>query len=418
LINRPKGTYDIVGDIVPYWHHFEQVARDAARIFGFEEIRTPILERTELFKRSVGDDTDIVQKEMYTFDDKGGRSMTMRPEGTAAVIRAFLENRLTGEGLPQKLFYMGPMFRYERPQVGRFRQFHQFGIELIGSSSAKSDAEVIWQSKYLLERLNLNNATIHLNHLGCTQDRERYKEALREYYGDKKEHLCDDCQRRFDTNVLRLLDCKKDIEFKKNAPIITDYLCDDCADQYADLKKELDELSIKYNENPFLVRGLDYYTGMVFEVKYPYKDTVFDVLGGGRYDGVVAELGGKNTPAVGYACGIERLLSIMQEEDVDISRKPLSEVYVLGMCDAAEPYIIKIVKFLRRKGISVERDIMGRSLKAQMKYASKLGARFTVIIGENEIDNGVYIVKDMETGQQTNVENSWIENYILDRLEE
>ena len=373
-----------------------------------------------MFIRSVGDETDIVQKEMYTFDDKGKRSMTMRPEGTAPVIRAFLENNLLSLGLPQKLFYMGPMFRYEKPQTGRYRQFHQFGAEIIGTESPKSDEEIIWQAQYLIESLHLHNYSFHINHLGCTLDRTKYKEALKEYYTKHYDTLCQDCKIRFDKNILRLLDCKnpRDEALKKNAPKITDCLCDHCSTEYSDIKKHLNHLSIDFEENPFLVRGLDYYTGMVFEVKYPFADTVLDILGGGRYDHVISELGGKEIPAVGYACGIERILSIMKEEDVEIKTKPISEIFVLGMCEESEIYVMKIVRFLRRKGISVEHDLMGRGLKSQMKYASKIGTRFTIIIGEEEINNGIYIVKDMETGNQTSVESSWIENYILDKLEE
>ena len=420
MIKRPKGTYDIVGADVPYWHHFERVARESARVFGFKEIRTPILEKTELFTRSVGDDTDIVQKEMYTFDDKGNRSMTMRPEGTASVIRAFLENALINDGLPQKFFYMGPMFRYEKPQTGRYRQFHQFGAEIIGSDLPKADSEIIWQSINIIERLHLHNFQVHINHIGCPEDRSKYKEALKEYYKDHFDSLCSDCQKRYDTNVLRLLDCKKaeDDEIKQNAPKISEYLCQKCSNEYSELKIQLKQLSIDIHENPFLVRGLDYYTGMVFEVKYPYQDGILDILGGGRYDSVIEELGGKSVPAVGYACGIERILAIMKEQDVEIQIKPLAEVFVLGMCQEADPFVMKIVKFLRRKGISVERDLMGRSLKSQMKYASKIGTRYTIIIGEDEINNGIYVVKDMETGKQTSVEGSWIENYIIDKLEE
>jgi len=420
LIHRPKGTYDLFGDSIPYWHHFERKANETARLFGFSEIRTPILERTELFVRGVGDDTDIVKKEMYTFDDKGKRSMTMRPEGTAPVIRAFIENAMINQGLPQKMYYIGPMFRYERPQAGRQRQFHQFGVEIIGSSDPNSDVETIWNANYLLDSLCLHNATIHINHLGCKKDRENYKNALKDYYSKHFDSLCDDCKRRYDTNILRLLDCKKkhDIELKKDAPKLIDYLCDECSQKYDTVKLQLKELNIDYFEDSFLVRGLDYYTGMVFEIKHPYQDTELDILGGGRYDDIIGELGGKKTPAVGYACGIERILAIMQEEDVLIAPPLISQVYVLSITKEAERHALRIVEFLRKRGISVERDLMGRSLKSQMKYASKINCRFTVIIGEDEIEKGVFIVKNMKTGNQTSVESSWIENYLLDKLDQ
>lgn len=418
MINRPKGTYDIFGEDAFYWHYFEEAAHESARVFGFTELRTPIFERTELFVRSVGDETDIVQKEMYTFLDKGNRSISLRPEGTAAVIRAYVENSIASQGLPQKFYYMGPMFRYERPQAGRTRQFEQFGAEIIGADSPAADVEAIWLSLFLLEKLRLNNYELHINYLGNAQDRENYKKALKEYYAPYLENLCSDCKKRFEKNILRLLDCKIDIELKKNAPKITDYLSEESARHFESVKSQLERLRIPYTHNTNLVRGLDYYTGTVFEVKHPFKNTVFDVLGGGRYDDVVKELGGKQTSAVGFACGIGRIIEIMKAENIDFDFKPVSEVYILSMGEEAVEESEKIASFLRQRGISVERDLMSRNMKAQLKYASKCGSKFVIIIGEDELEKEVYIVKDMETGIQTSVDSSWIENYILDKLDE
>ncbi len=416
MISRPKGTYDIYGEDMLYWHFFEEAAHEAARVFGFTELRTPIFERTELFVRSVGDGTDIVQKEMYTFLDKGNRSISLRPEGTAAIIRAYVENSIANEGLPQKFYYMGPMFRYERPQAGRTRQFEQFGAEIIGSGTPSADVETIWLSLYLLEKLHLNNYELHINYLGNSEDRENYKNALKEYYSGHLDELCPDCKNRFEKNVLRLLDCKLDVELKKEAPVITDYLCAESSEHFNKVKQQLERLRIPYTHNTNLVRGLDYYTGTVFEVKHPFKDTVFDVLGGGRYDGVVRELGGKQTPAVGFACGIGRIVEIMKAEEVDLELKPVCQIYILSMGDEAEEEAEKIASFLRQRGISVERDLMNRNMKSQLKYASKCGAKLVIIIGEEELDKEVYMVKDMETGNQTSVDKSWIENYILDKM--
>ncbi|HPE68927.1 MAG TPA: histidine--tRNA ligase [Thermotogota bacterium] len=420
MIKRPKGTVDILGDEVPFWHFFEKTAREVSRVFGFSEIRTPAFEMTELFVRSVGSNTDIVQKEMYAFEDKGGRSLCLRPEGTAPAMRAFLENALGGQGLPQKLYYMGPMFRYERPQAGRQRQFHQYGVELVGSPLPEADVEVIWSSIFLLDRLHLHHYDLHLNSLGCEADREKYRQALKEYYAPHLPNMCEDCQRRYDTNILRLLDCKvpKDAELRKRAPVITDFLCDSCRSHLHAVQDRLEKLQIPFTLNPHLVRGLDYYTSLVFEVKYPYEDSVFDILGGGRYDRVVEELGGKPTPSVGFACGIERLVKVMQSDGVQLHLPPNAQVFVLGMGEQASERALKIVEFLRKRGISVEQDLMGRNMRSQLKYASRQDFSLCVIIGENEINEGVCLVKDMETGMQTSVEDSWVENYLLEKLEE
>lgn len=418
MINRPKGTVDIYGEEMHYWHYFEKIARKVTRVFGFQEIRTPVFEMAELFIRGVGNDTDIVQKEMYTFEDKGHRVLCLRPEGTASVIRGYIENNLAVDGLPKQLYYMGPMFRYERPQTGRQRQFHQFGAELIGCSSAYSDAEIIWMCTFLLESLRLNRYVLHLNTLGCSKDRETYKIALKEYYANHLDQICADCQRRYDKNVLRLLDCKveSDLPIKANAPVIFDYLCSECKSHFEKLQQILAELGIKTLINPRLVRGLDYYNGMVFEVKHPYRDTTLDLLGGGRYDPLIEELGGTSTPSVGFALGIERIIHIMKEEKIPIETSSICEVFILSIGEKAKEVTLKIVDFLRKRGISVQHDVMERNMRNQLKYADKQKAQYTVIIGEEELDRGVYKVKEMVSGDQVEVESSWIENYLLEKL--
>jgi histidyl-tRNA synthetase len=355
---------------------------------------------------------------MYTFEDKGHRTLCLRPEGTASVIRSFIENGIASAGLPGQFYYIGPMFRYERPQAGRQRQFHQFGAELIGSATPYADAEVIWLSLFLLEELRLHRYELHLNTLGCISDREAYKTALKEYYADKIDTMCPDCQRRYKTNVLRLLDCKVEscLPVKEKAPVFKDYLCHECVQHFDKIQQILQEIGINPVLNPRLVRGLDYYTGMVYEVKYPYKETVFDILGGGRYDHVIEELGGNATPAVGFACGIERMVAIMREEKTMGEKAPECQVFVLAIGDKAKTEALKITDFLRKRGISVQHDLMGRNIRNQLKSADKQKALYTIIIGEDELDKGVFLVKEMESGDQIEVESSWIENYILEKL--
>ena len=372
----------------------------------------------ELFIRSVGDETDIVQKEMYTFEDKAHRLLCLRPEGTAPVVRSFIENNMASDGLPKQVYYMGPMFRYERPQAGRQRQFHQFGAELIGSSSPLADAEMIWMSIFLLEELRLHRYTLQVNMLGCQNDREAYKAALKEHYRDKLDAICPDCRRRYETNALRLLDCKVEgcQTIKEGAPILTDFLCPECQNHKRQVSQILAQYNIDATWNPRLVRGLDYYTGIVFEVKYPFKETVFDLLGGGRYDQVIEQLGGSATPSVGFACGIERMVATMREEKAIEEPASLCQVFVLSIGEEAKRESLKITDFLRKRGISVQHDLMGRNIRNQLKYADKQRALYTIIIGEDELDKGVYLVKEMDTGDQIEVESFWVENYILEKL--
>lgn len=408
MYKRIKGTEDIFGDDIKYWYYIENVVKETVRLYGYSEIRTPIFEATELFIRSVGEETDIVQKEMYTFEDKGQRSITLRPEGTAPTIRAFIENSMMATGLPKRLFYIGPMFRYERPQKGRQRQFHQFGIELIGSPSPLADAEGIIVADRVLKNLGLLNYTIKINSIGCDKCRANYKNALKEYYSDKLDYVCDDCKRRYNTNVLRLLDCKVDVEYIKDAPKITDYLCDDCKHHYEETKRLLDNLKIKYVEDPLLVRGLDYYNGVVFEIHHGDLGAQSAVGGGGRYDKLIKELGGSQTPSLGFAMGIERLIIALKNEKIPVEEIKNNEIFVAHLGEQARIEALKIAEDLRDNGISVVFSTMERGLSAQLKHAARLKCKLCVIVGENELERNIVILRNMETGEQIEIERDYV----------
>ncbi len=413
MIRRIKGTNDIIEDS-HIWEWVEEKFRNVAKNFGFLEIRTPIFEVTELFDRGVGTDTDIVQKEMYTFEDKGGRSLTLRPEGTASVMRSFVEHSLDSKGLPQKFFYIGPMFRYERPQAGRLRQFHQYGVELIGSPLPIADAMVILMATESLKAIGLNNFKLKINSTGCEKCRPRYKEALREYYKPILSKLCDDCQVRYDKNILRLLDCKRDVEYAKSAPNILDYLCDDCKSHFEGVRKLLDTLGLEYEIDPSIVRGLDYYTRTVFEIKYPSLGAQDAILGGGRYDHLVEELGGKPTPSVGFAAGMERIMIALKAEG-KLPPPPTPDIYVVTVSEEQRPYSLKIARELSRT-FAIDVDLMGRKLKSQFKNASKKGARYVLVVGEDEIKSGVYTFKDMSNGNQMKLSLDDIVKYLGNSL--
>ena len=414
---RIKGTVDITGEELGYWYAVERATRKVAGLYGYVEIRTPIIEPTELFIRSVGEETDIVQKEMYSFTDRGGRNVSLRPEGTAPVVRAFLENSFIGRGFPQRFFYIGPMFRYERPQKGRQRQFHQIGFELFGSESPLADVEVLGVTVDILRELGLVNFKVIINSIGCEKCRPRYKEALKEYYSHHLDEVCDDCKRRYNTNILRLLDCKVDVEIAKRAPRSVDYLCDECRDHYERLKKYLEVLGIKYEEDHRLVRGLDYYNRTVFEVRHEGLGGQDAIAGGGRYDGLVEEIGGPHVPAVGFAAGIERIILAMKAEEIEVPPPIVRHVFVAHIGDVFEE-AFRIAKELREKGLTVEMEVMERGLRAQMKHADRIGALLVVIVGENELKRNVVIVRDMESGEQSEVEKEFAVDFILDKLKE
>lgn len=391
------------------WHYVEDIARKTAANFGFKEIRTPIFEHTELFLRGVGETTDIVNKEMYTFLDKGNRSITLRPEGTAGVARSFIENGLAQNGLPLKVYYIAPVFRYEKPQNGRLREHHQFGVEMFGSETPKADAEVISLAYSFLKNVGLTALSLNINSIGCKTCRAEYNKALKEYIGANLENMCPTCQARFEKNPLRILDCKEEKckRITANAPKITDYLCDDCKAHFAGVQEELTALDIPFNVNPGIVRGLDYYTRTVFEFISNDIGAQGTVCGGGRYNHLVEEVGGHPTPAAGFGLGLERLLLVLENTGKLSAVEPKINVYVAPLGENASKKALSITNSLRLQGVSAETDLMNRSLKAQMKYADKIGARYVVVIGDDELAAGEVVVKNMAdgTGEKVAIEN-------------
>ncbi|MDE6666112.1 MAG: histidine--tRNA ligase [Ruminococcus sp.] len=403
-VKRPNGTEDVLPKDVHKWHTVEKIARETAESFGFSEIRIPTFENTELFQRSVGETTDVVQKEMYTVMAKETK-FTLRPEGTAGTIRAMLQNGLLNEALPQRVYYILSCFRHERPQAGRLREFHQFGLEMAGSPAPSADAEVISLAKNILDRLGLKNIELYINSIGCPTCRAKYHEALRSYFEGRKDELCDTCHERLEKNPMRILDCKSPVcqEVAKDAPVILDYLCEECSDHFEKLKKYLTNLKIDYKVNPKIVRGLDYYTKTVFEFVTTQIGAQGTVCGGGRYDGLIEQLGGQKVPALGFAMGIERLLLVMDKQNCEFLTPRTCDIYFATMGGNALEKAMEISHELREFGYRAEFDLMGRGIKAQMKYANRIGATFTVVIGDNEIENGSVKVKEMETGNEIEI---------------
>lgn len=401
MISIPKGTKDMLPQEAYKWHYVENIARETAAQFGFKEIRTPMFEHTELFLRGVGETTDIVTKEMYTFDDKGGRSMTLRPEGTAGVARCFIENGLQQGVMPMKAYYIASVFRYEKPQNGRLREHHQFGVECYGSDSPSADAEVITLAATLLKKVGLTQIELNINSIGCAKCRAEYNKALKEYIGANLHLMCGQCQARFEKNPLRILDCKEEKckEITKNAPKILDYLCDDCKAHFEKVQQILKSMGIAFKVNSGIVRGLDYYTRTVFEFVSTDIGAQGTVCGGGRYNRLVEEVGGKPTPAVGFGMGLERLLLVLENTDNLKAEPECIDVYVASLGEAAQDAARKIVMDLREKGVKAENDIMDRGIKAQMKYADRVGAKYVVVIGDEELQNGVVNIKNMQNGE-------------------
>ncbi|MDY6011571.1 histidine--tRNA ligase [Clostridium sp.] len=397
-IQAPKGTKDMLPSDAYKWHYVENIFRELSKNFGVREIRTPIFEHTELFLRGVGETTDIVQKEMYTFEDKGSRSITLKPEGTAPAVRAFIENRLFNEAQPTKLFYITPCFRYEKAQKGRYRQFHQFGIEMFGASNPSIDAEVMALAMQVLKKIGLKGLTLNINNLGCPNCRPKYNEALKKFLQDNYENLCPTCKTRFEKNPMRILDCKEKSckEITKNAPIILDYVCEDCSDHFTKVKEYLDILGIDYNVDPGIVRGLDYYTKTIFEI----LNSDFTVCGGGRYDKLIEEIGGPEMPAVGFGMGIERLIMAIEKEGIEIPKDPVVELYLASRGEEGAKEAFKLAHALRSIGVSSEINHAGRSFKAEMKYANKIGAKFSVVLGDDELQSRKARFKRMEDGEQ------------------
>ena len=400
-----KGTKDVLPSEVYKNQYIEATCLTVAENFGYKEMRTPVFEHTELFQRGVGDTTDVVQKEMYTFDDKGGRSITLRPEGTAGAARSFLENGLSNEALPQKICYLISCYRYEKPQAGRLREFHQFGIECFGATSPLADAEMIALAKQIFDELGVKDLHLELNSIGCPTCRAEYHKALKEYFASRVDELCDTCRDRLDRNPMRILDCKSPVcsEIAKDAPVVLDYLCDECKEHFEKTKSYLDAMNIEYIVNPQIVRGLDYYTKTVFEFVADSIGAQGTVCGGGRYDGLIEELGGQHTPSLGFAMGLERLQLVMEAQGCEFPEPSRPDLFIVAMGDKATLKAVEIAKDMRDEGYSVVYDLNGRSLRAQMKYADKINAKYNVVIGDNEVDTKSAVLKDMATGEQSDI---------------
>lgn len=400
-----KGTKDVLPKDVHKNQYIEATALDVASKFGYKEIRTPVFEHTELFQRGVGDTTDVVQKEMYTFDDKGGRSITLRPEGTAGAVRSFLENGLCNEALPQKVCYLISCYRYEKPQAGRLREFHQFGVECFGTASPLADAEIIALAKSIFDTLGVRDLSLEINSIGCPKCRAEYHKALKEYFASRKDELCDTCKGRLDRNPMRILDCKSPIchEIAQDAPVVIDYLCDECKEHFEKVQKYLDAQNIEYKINPQIVRGLDYYTKTVFEFVSNSIGAQGTVCGGGRYDGLVEELGGQHTASLGFAMGLERLMLLMEAQGCEFPQAEKPDLFIVALGEKATLKALEIAKDMREEGFSALLDLNQRSVRAQMKYADKLGAKFNVVIGDNEVENKIAKLKNMQTGEETEI---------------
>ena len=401
MINKPRGTEDVLPKDSGLWQKVENIARETAGLFGYKEIRTPVFESTELFQRGVGDTTDVVQKEMYTFEDKGGRSITLKPEGTACLVRSYIENSLYANPQPTKLMYIIPCFRYEKPQSGRLREFHQFGIECFGAENPTTDAEVISLASMFLKNAGVKNVKLNINSIGCPECRGKYNESLKNYFNSNKGDLCETCLERLEKNPMRILDCKSPVcsKIAENAPKMIDYLCEECSNHFDSVKARLDKMGIEYFVNPDIVRGLDYYTKTVFEFTSDALGAQSTVCGGGRYGGLVEELGGKPAEGIGFAVGLERLILIIksQNEDAEVTQTP--DIFFATIGENAEAEAQKLIYELRKMGVYAEQDLCGRSVKAQMKYADKLGAKYSVVLGDDEVAKGVANLKNMTDGE-------------------
>lgn len=406
LTKAPKGTMDILPDISYKWQYIEKEIQKICKEFGVKEVRTPVFEHTELFQRGVGDTTDVVEKEMYTFNDKGDRSITLRPEGTASAVRSFIEHGMFNNPQPTKLYYNISAYRYEKPQAGRYREFHQFGVEYFGTQSPTADAEMISLPWTLYKRLGLTNLTVNINSIGCPKCRKEYNEKLKAYLKPHFDELCDTCKNRYERNPMRIMDCKSDIckGIVKNAPLLIDCICDECRDHFEKVKSYLDAMDIAFEIDPYIVRGLDYYTKTVFEITAKNEHSNGTICGGGRYDGLVEELGGNPTPACGFALGMERLLLTMEEQGVEIPQTDRGDIFVGNIGEDSGIFAQKLVLDLRNLGIKADRDHLARSVKAQMKFANKLDSKYSVILGDDEIATKKVKLKNMDEGIETEVD--------------
>ena len=419
LTKAPRGTKDITPKDAYKWNYVENKFREICSLFGYEEMRTPVFEHTELFKRSVGDTTDIVQKEMYSFTDKGGRDITLKPEGTAGVVRAFIENKLYADTQPTKLFYITPCFRYERPQAGRQRQFHQFGIEALGSDKPSLDAEVIALAVQFFTEVGLKDLAVSINSVGCPTCRAEYNARLKEYLDKKSDVLCETCLERKDKNPMRVIDCKNPTckENLNDIPFMVDHICDDCKDHFEKLQTYLKEMDINFVVDKTIVRGLDYYKKTAFEIISNDIGSQSTVCGGGRYDGLVEQLGGpKGVSGIGFALGAERLLLTLENNNIEIENPKSTDIYIATIGDAAKTKSFKLIKDLRTNHISADNDHLDKSLKAQFKYSDKLNAKYTVVIGDDELANDTATLKNMKTSEQTTIKLSELVDELKKRL--
>ncbi len=405
MIIAPRGTHDVLPAESYRWHKIEEEIKKLCLAFGYKEIRTPMFESTELFERGVGDTTDVVQKEMYTFLDKGGRSVTLRPEGTASVVRSFVENSLYAQPQPTKMYYLYPCFRYEKPQAGRLREFHQFGVEILGADTASIDAEAISLAMQVFKSFGVTGVELNINSIGCPKCRNIYNEKLKEYFKPHLNDLCETCRERYGKNPLRILDCKSKEckEIYKDAPVLLDHICDECAEHFEKLKSYLDGMEIPYTVDPTIVRGLDYYTKTVFEIISKNKGSEGTICGGGRYNGLVSQIGGPEMTGVGFAMGLERLLLVLESLNLIPENDERPDIFLANIGEVADLFVQKLVYDLRLDGIIAERDYLNRSVKAQMKYANKISARFSAVIGDDDITAGKVSVKDMAEGTSEEV---------------
>jgi len=417
MINIPRGTQDILPTESKKWRYIERRLEELMTLYNYEELRTPIFESTELFARGVGDSTDVVQKEMYTFKDKGDRSITLRPEGTAAVVRSYIENKMQGyANQPIKLYYLGPMFRYERKQKGRYRQFTQFGVEAIGAENPSIDAEVLAMAVHIYESFGLQHLKLVINSIGDIESRKEYNDALVKHFEPVIGDFCSDCQSRLHTNPMRILDCKvdKDKEAVKNAPRITEYLNEASTKYYNEVKQHLDRLGIRYEEDPNLVRGLDYYTHTAFELMIDnpnYDGAITTLCGGGRYNGLLELLDGPNQTGIGFALSIERLLLALEEENIELDVDNDFDLFIVTMGKEADDYAVKLLNDLRKQGIKADKDYMDRKIKGQMKQADRLNADYTIVIGDQELENNEVAIKDMTTGESESIQLDSVASY-------
>ncbi|WP_053957024.1 histidine--tRNA ligase [Inediibacterium massiliense] len=418
LTKAPRGTKDVLPSEVYKWRYVENLFREVCDHFGYKEIRTPIFEHTELFKRGVGETTDIVQKEMYSFEDNGKREITLKPEGTAPVVRAFIENKLYADTQPTKLFYITPCFRYERPQAGRLRAFHQLGVEAFGSNHPSIDAEVIGIAMVFYERLGIKNLELRINSIGCPHCRKKYNDILKDYLKEKLPNLCNTCKDRYERNPMRIIDCK--VESCKNEltniPLMLDYLCDECKEDFEILKESLSAMGLEYVIDPNIVRGLDYYRKTAFEIVSHNIGAQGTVCGGGRYDGLVEELGGPHTPGIGFGMGIERLLLTLENNEIPIPSPKGLDIFIVSIGERAEKEAIGILQNLRREGISADKDYLSRSIKAQFKYANKCNASYTIVLGDDELNQDMVSLKNMNTSEQTTIKLSNLLDELRNRL--